>query len=151
MSFLRFPSHFRFRLNFQSCHVTSTKSKKKKGAKSEMHIPYRDSVLTWLLRENLGKIIYPKHAIKTKMKGFFSNFHGQNKHKIELGVHCTVLTKKLINPIFSLKWTKQGKQLQIIVTARIYSQCLWYLGYITQKKTQTSMSCEDGCRALSKD
>ena len=87
-----------------------------------MHIPYRDSVLTWLLRENLGKIIYPKHAIKTKMKGFFSNFHGQNKHKIELGVHCTVRTKKLINPIFSLKWTKQGKQLQIIVTARIYSR-----------------------------
>ena len=71
VSFLRFTSHFRFRLNFQSCHVTSTKSKKKKGAKSEMHIPYRDSVLTWLLRENLGKIIYPKHAIKTKMKGFF--------------------------------------------------------------------------------
>ena len=57
MSILRFTSHFRFRLNFQSCHVTSTKSKKKKGAKSEMHIPYRDSVLTWLLRENLGTVI----------------------------------------------------------------------------------------------
>ena len=68
---------FRFRLNFQSCHVTSTKSKKKKGAKSEMHIPYRDSVLTWLLRENLGKIIYPKYTRKTKIKVFFSNFHGQ--------------------------------------------------------------------------
>ena len=129
MSILRFTSHFRFRLNFQSCHVTSTKSKKKKGAKSEMHIPYRDSVLTWLLRENLGKIIYPKHTIKTKIKGFFSNFHGQNKYKIELSVHCTVRTKKLINPkvrnfqFFLLNGPNRVniKQLQIIVTARIYS------------------------------
>ena len=29
-------------------------SDKKKKKKSEQHIPFRDSVLTWLLRENLG-------------------------------------------------------------------------------------------------
>lgn len=31
-------------------HISKTKNKKKKGC----HIPYRDSVLTWLLKENLG-------------------------------------------------------------------------------------------------
>ena len=35
---------------FQNIFQASSKSKKKSGS----HIPFRDSVLTWLLRENLG-------------------------------------------------------------------------------------------------
>uniref|UniRef100_A0A4W5K8Q1 Kinesin family member 1A n=1 Tax=Hucho hucho TaxID=62062 RepID=A0A4W5K8Q1_9TELE len=34
--------------------VDSSQNKNKKKKKVESHIPYRDSVLTWLLRENLG-------------------------------------------------------------------------------------------------
>ena len=34
---------------FQAVKVVNTKK-----SKAAMHIPYRDSVLTWILRENLG-------------------------------------------------------------------------------------------------
>ena len=35
------------------CALQSSGPKKKKGGKD--HIPYRDSVLTWILKENLGE------------------------------------------------------------------------------------------------
>ena len=35
------------------CAMQSSAPKKKKGMKD--HIPYRDSVLTWILKENLGQ------------------------------------------------------------------------------------------------
>ena len=92
---------------------------------------------------------------------FFSYFHVQYEYKSRVCVNFRVLTKKLTNtkvrklPIFASNSTilriKISYTLKSIVAARVYSQCSWYLGYITQKKTQTSMSCEDGCRALSKD
>ena len=40
------------------------------------------------------------------MKVVFSCFHGQNKNKIRVFVHCSVLTKKLINmSILALQYT----------------------------------------------
>lgn len=43
--------------------ITKNVFQNKKKKKVESFIPYRDSVLTWLLRENLGKLLHGKAPI----------------------------------------------------------------------------------------